>query len=36
MGIQPYDEAGRALRTVQLDRPLDWTAVTDRLTIESY
>jgi hypothetical protein len=29
MGVQPYDEAGRALRTVQLDRPLDWTAVTD-------
>ncbi len=29
MGIQPYDETGLALRTVQLDRPLDWTAVTD-------
>jgi hypothetical protein len=29
MGIQPYDAAGRALRTVQLGRPLDFTAVTD-------
>src|SRR5262249_3846875 len=29
MGIQPYDSAGRALRTVQLGRPLDFTAVTD-------
>jgi hypothetical protein len=29
MGIQPYDEEGNPLRTVQLDRPLDWTAVTD-------
>jgi len=29
MGIQPYDESGKALRTIQLDRPLDWTAVTD-------
>ena len=29
MGIQPYDERGRATRTVQLDRPLDFTAVTD-------
>lgn len=29
MGIQPYDENDKALRTVQLDRPLDFTAVTD-------
>jgi hypothetical protein len=29
MGIQPYDEGGRATRTIQLDRPLDFTAVTD-------
>jgi len=29
MGIQPYDAQGHPLRTVQLDRPLDWVAVTD-------
>ena len=29
MGIQPYDENGNAGRTIQLDRPLDFTAVTD-------
>jgi hypothetical protein len=29
MGIQPYDDAGRATRTIRLDRPLDFTAVTD-------
>ncbi len=29
MGIQPYDENDRATRTIQLDRPLDFTAVTD-------
>lgn len=29
MGIQPYDEQGQAMRTIQLDRPLDFTAVTD-------
>jgi hypothetical protein len=29
MGIQPYDEAGAPLRTIQLARPLDFTAVTD-------
>jgi hypothetical protein len=29
MGIQPYDDAGRAQRTIQLGRPLDFTAVTD-------
>ncbi|MEM1113884.1 MAG: DUF3604 domain-containing protein [Pseudomonadota bacterium] len=28
MGIQPYDD-GRPLRTIQIDRPLDFTAVTD-------
>jgi len=29
MGIQPYDGTGRALRTMQLSRPLDFAAVTD-------
>ena len=29
LGIQPFDEQGRALRTVQLDRPLDFAVVTD-------
>jgi len=29
MGIQPYDAEGQALRHVQLDRPLDFVAVTD-------
>jgi hypothetical protein len=29
MGIQPYDEQGRPLRTIQLKRPLDFVAVTD-------
>jgi hypothetical protein len=29
LGIQPWDEDGRALRTVQLDRPLDFAIVTD-------
>jgi hypothetical protein len=29
MGIQPYDENDKATRTIQLDRPLDFTAVTD-------
>jgi hypothetical protein len=29
MGIQPYDENDQPTRTVQLDRPLDFTAVTD-------
>ncbi len=29
MGIQPYDVDGKASRTIQLRRPLDWTAVTD-------
>jgi hypothetical protein len=29
VGIQPYDAAGKALRNVQIDRPLDWTAVSD-------
>jgi len=29
MGLQPYDSAGNPLRTIQLDRPLDFTAVTD-------
>jgi len=29
LGIQPYDDAGRALRSVVLERPLDFAAVTD-------
>jgi len=29
MGIQPYDEAGKAQRRIRLDRPLDFTAVSD-------
>ena len=29
MGIQPYDENGEPQRWIQLDRPLDFTVVTD-------
>lgn len=29
VGIQPYDEKGRSLRQVRLDRPLDWAMVSD-------
>ncbi len=29
VGIQPYDADGQALRTVQLDRPLDFVALSD-------
>lgn len=29
IGIQPYDEAGRPMRHAQLERPLDFVAVTD-------
>ncbi len=29
LGIQPYDAEGRALRRVQLARPLDFAAITD-------
>jgi hypothetical protein len=29
LGIQPYDEEGRAQRSLQLARPLDFAAVTD-------
>jgi len=29
MGIQPYDDQGQAMRQVQIDRPLDFVAVTD-------
>ena len=29
MGIQPYDENDKPTRTIKLDRPLDFTAVTD-------
>ena len=29
LGIQPYDPAGKAGRSIQLERPLDFAAVTD-------
>ncbi len=29
LGIQPYDAEGNPLRTIRLDRPLDFVAVTD-------
>lgn len=29
VGLQPYDAEGRALRSSKIDRPLDFTAVTD-------
>lgn len=29
VGIQPHDEAGQPLRSVQLARPLDWAVVSD-------
>lgn len=29
IGIQPYDSEGRALRTIQRDRPLDWVVISD-------
>ena len=29
LGIQPFDAEGRPLRSVRLDRPLDFAAVTD-------
>ncbi|KAA1194113.1 DUF3604 domain-containing protein [Pseudohalioglobus sediminis] len=29
MGIQPYDDNNQPLRRIQIDRPLDFTAVTD-------
>jgi len=29
IGLKPYDAEGRPLRTATIDRPLDWTAVTD-------
>ncbi len=29
MGIQPYDENGNPTRTIKIDRPLDWTMVSD-------
>jgi len=29
MGIQPYDDDNQPTRTIQLDRPLDFTGVTD-------
>lgn len=33
IGIQPHDAQGRPLRTVQLDRPLDFAAVTDHAEV---
>ncbi|MEJ2239968.1 MAG: DUF3604 domain-containing protein, partial [Gemmatimonadales bacterium] len=29
IGIQPYDEQGKPLRTIQRDRPLDWVVISD-------
>ena len=29
MGIQPYDGEGKPLRWIQIDRPLDWTVISD-------
>jgi hypothetical protein len=29
LGIQPYDAEGKPTRWVKLDRPLDWTAISD-------
>ena len=29
IGIQPFDPRGRPMRSVQLDRPIDFAAVTD-------
>ncbi|MEE3332075.1 MAG: DUF3604 domain-containing protein [Myxococcota bacterium] len=29
VGLQPFDPQGNALRSAQIDRPLDWTAVSD-------
>ena len=29
IGIQPYDAKGKSGRQVKLDRPLDWTAISD-------
>ncbi|MDG2303389.1 MAG: DUF3604 domain-containing protein [Candidatus Binatia bacterium] len=29
MGIQPYDEKGEPTRTIRIDRPLDWTMLSD-------
>jgi hypothetical protein len=29
IGMAPYDADGNALRSARIDRPLDWTAVTD-------
>lgn len=29
IGIQPYDQEGNPQRRVKLDRPLDWTAISD-------
>ncbi|MBW2312851.1 MAG: DUF3604 domain-containing protein [Deltaproteobacteria bacterium] len=33
LGIQPYDAAGRPLRTVKLDRPLDFTLLSDHAEV---
>ncbi len=29
MGIQPYDAEGNPTRTIEIDRPLDWTMISD-------
>ena len=29
IGIQPYDQDGKPLRTIQRDRPLDWVVISD-------
>jgi len=29
IGIQPYDAEGEPMRRVRIDRPLDWTAISD-------
>lgn len=29
LGIQPYDANGQPTRTIQIDRPLDWTMISD-------
>jgi hypothetical protein len=33
LGIQPYDASGRPVRTVRIDRPLDFTLLTDHAEV---
>jgi len=33
LGIQPYDASGRPLRTVRIDRPLDFTLLSDHAEV---